>query len=302
MPWRSRWSGARLSRTAASGANADVSSSWNDDASQTTTAAGSSVPGERRQRRADVAGDGDRQPGLAVDLADQLGRRRLAVGAGDRDHLVGQQPPAELELAEHLARRARARRATTGASCGTPGLLTSVRTPSSSVDAVVARVHRDAGGLELGARRRRRPGRRRTPATSSPARAQRERGRPPRAGEADDEERAGRQRRAGAMARHSSGRARRHAAARRPPGSAVPRASRGLRADPRAGSRGRPRTRGPRPPGAGGPPPGRRARCAPTVPSDFRTRCAPGGSSRRKRWLSVRAWRSVPPQACATSP
>ena len=41
-------------------------------------------------------------------------RRRLAVGAGDRDHVVGQQPPAELELAEHddaaLARRAHDRR------------------------------------------------------------------------------------------------------------------------------------------------------------------------------------------------
>ena len=47
VPWRSRWSGARLSRTAASGANASVSSSWNDDASQTTTAAGSSDAGER---------------------------------------------------------------------------------------------------------------------------------------------------------------------------------------------------------------------------------------------------------------
>jgi hypothetical protein len=34
----------------------------------------------------------------------------------------------------------------------------------------------------------------------------------------------------------------------------------------------------------------------------LRMRCAPGGSSRRKRWLSVRAWRSVPPQAWATSP
>ena len=44
VPWRSRWSGARLSSTAASGANASVSSSWNDDASQTTVAAGSSVP------------------------------------------------------------------------------------------------------------------------------------------------------------------------------------------------------------------------------------------------------------------
>ena len=45
MPWRSRWSSARLSSTAASGAKASVSSSWNEDASQTITAPGSSVPG-----------------------------------------------------------------------------------------------------------------------------------------------------------------------------------------------------------------------------------------------------------------
>jgi hypothetical protein len=36
-----------------------------------------------------------------VDVAEQLGGRRLAVRAGHRDELVGQQPPAELELAEH---------------------------------------------------------------------------------------------------------------------------------------------------------------------------------------------------------
>ena len=45
MPWRSRWSSARLSSTAASGANASVSSSWNEDASATTIVPGASVPG-----------------------------------------------------------------------------------------------------------------------------------------------------------------------------------------------------------------------------------------------------------------
>ena len=64
---------------------------------------------ERRQRGADVAGDRHREPGLAVDVAEQLDGRRLAVRAGDRDELVGQQAPAELELAQHgdpaLARR-----------------------------------------------------------------------------------------------------------------------------------------------------------------------------------------------------
>ena len=55
---------------------------------------------ERAQRRADVAGDRHRPPGLAVDVADELGRRRLAVGPGDRDELVGDQPPGELDLAQ----------------------------------------------------------------------------------------------------------------------------------------------------------------------------------------------------------
>ena len=56
---------------------------------------------ERRQRRADVPRDRDRQPGLAVDVADQLGRGRLAVGPGDGDELVREQAPAHLDLPEH---------------------------------------------------------------------------------------------------------------------------------------------------------------------------------------------------------
>ena len=170
MPWRSRWSGARLSSTAASGANATVSSSWNDDASQTTTAAGSSVPGERRERGADVAGHGDRQPGLAMDLADQLGRRRLAVGPGDRDHVVRQQPPAELELARPRARRARARRATTGA------VLRHARALDDRRDAVEQRPRRRRARAprrrpppaRRARRRRRRPRRSRPPPRRAP--------------------------------------------------------------------------------------------------------------------------------------
>ena len=50
--------------------------------------------------------------------------------------------------------------------------------------------------------------------------------------------------------------------------------------------RRRRRTRGPRPRAGGGPRPGRPARSPPTLPSDFRTRCAPGISSRMKRRLS----------------
>ncbi len=56
---------------------------------------------EARQRRPDVPGDLVGQPGLAVDVAEQLDRRRLAVGPRDGDELVpAQQPPAELELTE----------------------------------------------------------------------------------------------------------------------------------------------------------------------------------------------------------
>ena len=101
MPWRSRWSGARLSSTATSGANASVSSSWNDEASQTTVAGGVERARERRQRGAHVPRRGDGRPGRAVHRGHELGRRRLPVRAGDRDHLVRQQPPAQLELPDH---------------------------------------------------------------------------------------------------------------------------------------------------------------------------------------------------------
>jgi len=57
-------------------------------------------PGEAAHRGADVPGDRDRPARLAVDVAEQLDRRRLAVRARDGDELVGQQAPAQLELAE----------------------------------------------------------------------------------------------------------------------------------------------------------------------------------------------------------
>ena len=56
---------------------------------------------ERAERRADVAGHGHGQARLAVDVADELGRRRLAVRSRDGDELVGHQAPGELDLAEH---------------------------------------------------------------------------------------------------------------------------------------------------------------------------------------------------------
>ncbi len=58
--------------------------------------------GERAGRGADVAGEGVGQPGLAVDVGDQVHRRGLAVRACDGEELVAEQPPGELELADYL--------------------------------------------------------------------------------------------------------------------------------------------------------------------------------------------------------
>jgi hypothetical protein len=70
-----------------------VSSSWNEEASQR--------PDQRRDGRADVAGHGDGRRRLAVHVSDPLGRRRLAVRPGHRDELVVEEPPGQLQLAEH---------------------------------------------------------------------------------------------------------------------------------------------------------------------------------------------------------
>ena len=79
-----------------------MSSSWKLEASQTTVAVGLDLAGQRGERRADVAGDGDRLAGGPVEVAEQLDRGRLAVGAGDGDEAVGDRPPGQLELADHL--------------------------------------------------------------------------------------------------------------------------------------------------------------------------------------------------------
>jgi hypothetical protein len=55
---------------------------------------------QRRGRRADVSRDGDRQLGGAPDRAQQLDRRRLAVGSGDGHEAVSQQAPGQLQLAQ----------------------------------------------------------------------------------------------------------------------------------------------------------------------------------------------------------
>ena len=77
---------------------------------------------QRRQRGADVACDRHRQRRLAVDVADPLGRRRLAVGAGHGDELVREQPPRELELPDH-GQAVRSRRNHCGSVLGYAGAL-----------------------------------------------------------------------------------------------------------------------------------------------------------------------------------
>ena len=207
MPCRSRWSGARLSSTAASGASASVSSSWNEDASQTTTAAGVEGAGQAAERGADVARDRHRHAGLAVDPAHELGGRRLPVGAGDRRSigLGSSRQPSSSSPTTGIP-RARAARIDRR-------LLRHAGALDHGARAVQ---QRDAVGLARARRRRRRPARRALPGR----RARRRSHAPPRrcarsacaaararAGEADDQERAGRQRRAGAHGGHSSGRA-----------------------------------------------------------------------------------------------
>ena len=69
-----------------------MSSSWKDESSQTTSSPGSaSIPVSARPTLPAV--------GNAEDRAEQLGRRRLAVRAGDADELDAEQPEAELDLA-----------------------------------------------------------------------------------------------------------------------------------------------------------------------------------------------------------
>ena len=60
-------------------------------------------------------------PGGPVDVAEQLDGRRLAVRPGHRDEAVGNRPPGELELPDHVDARAPAPPAITGASRARPG-------------------------------------------------------------------------------------------------------------------------------------------------------------------------------------
>ncbi len=146
-----------LSSTAASGANASVSSSWKEDASQTTVAVGLELADER----ADAPCRRCRRPRPAGPPRGGCGRSARSSSScrwcRHRDELVGQQPPGQLELAEHRQSRARAPRRSPGAARGTPGLLTTAPTRSSSAIAIlIIQMHFDAprAASRRGSRRR----------------------------------------------------------------------------------------------------------------------------------------------------
>ena len=83
--------------------SAELSSSWKLEHSQTTVASGS-IPSSASDASGvpTLPATATGSPGRPVEVADQLGRRRLAVGAGDRAEAVRDQAPGELELAGHL--------------------------------------------------------------------------------------------------------------------------------------------------------------------------------------------------------
>ncbi len=151
--------------------------------------------GERRQRRADIAGRGHGHTGRAVHRRDELGRRRLPVRARDRDQRVRQEPPAELELADHDD-PAPAGCADDRGLAGHAGALDHGPDAVEQRDPVAVLVHGDAGRLELGARLRS-DGRAVAAGHLLAERAEDQAGGATGAGEADEQERAGRERRTG---------------------------------------------------------------------------------------------------------
>ncbi len=63
---------------------------------------GIDLSGQRRERRADVAGHGHRLPGGPVDVPKPLDHGRLAVGPGHGNEPVRDRPPGNLELPSHV--------------------------------------------------------------------------------------------------------------------------------------------------------------------------------------------------------
>jgi hypothetical protein len=130
--------GLEVERTATSHASVWTSSSWKLESSQTIHEPSRRNEGGIGEGTTHVAGHLDLPAGRAEDRAEQLGRRRLPVRAGDADQARArrQQPVAELDLAPD-GDVARSAPATSGDSAGTPGLLTTSSTPSSNASSSV---------------------------------------------------------------------------------------------------------------------------------------------------------------------
>ena len=131
MPWRSRWSGVTLRSTATSGAKASESSSWKEEHSQTIVADGSISPGSEASgvptlpaTVASIPASRSVWPShsatVVLPLVPVTAAKRLSSS---------RQPSSSSPITSRPRSRAAA---TTGASAGTPGLLTTVFTSSSS--------------------------------------------------------------------------------------------------------------------------------------------------------------------------
>ena len=127
------------------------------------------------ERAADVPGHLDRPSGGAEDRAEELGRGRLPVRAGDAEHRVaGEESVRRARPRSTPGRHAARAAATSGASAGTPGLFTSRSMPSTQRGVVRAESHFDDLPREASrcpAPRRGRP--RRPPRRARRARARR---------------------------------------------------------------------------------------------------------------------------------
>ncbi len=100
-PWRSRWSGSRLVRTATAGAQRlDVLELEGGELAHDPRAVVDGAD-ERRQRPADVPRDLDGHAAGLEDRAEQRGRRRLPVRPRDAEQRVRQEAGAELDLGDH---------------------------------------------------------------------------------------------------------------------------------------------------------------------------------------------------------
>src|SRR5581483_9909668 len=132
LPWRSRWSGSRLSRTATSHANSCTSSSWKLESSQTTLTPGAIASATVVRGR----------PTLPATSTSRPAARKIAprssvvvvlpfVPVTPTTGLPGSRRYPSSTSLHTGTPRARAA-AASGDSAGTPGLFTTSSTPSSS--------------------------------------------------------------------------------------------------------------------------------------------------------------------------